>query len=98
MEVGGRWSEEAYDFLSLLASTKAREAPQVLQGSAYHSWMRRWLAMLSVAGMRAFADSLLHGTARTTEALAGEEPELGDLLGDEPHARDTDVSRLPLRV
>ena len=27
MKVGGRWSEEAFDFLSLLASAKAKETP-----------------------------------------------------------------------
>ena len=85
MEVGGRWSEEAFDFLSLLAQARARDAPQVLQGSAYHMWKRRWQAMLSVAGMKAFADILLHDTARSTEALEGVQPTMGQILGDDPH-------------
>ena len=85
MEVGGRWSQEAFDFVGLLASARAQEAPSTLQGSTYHFWKRRWLAMLSVAGMRAFADTLLHDTARSTETFGGEAPLLGQLLGEEPH-------------
>ena len=85
MEVGGRWSAEAYDFLQNLAYTAANDAPPALRGSTYQAWKRRWAAMLSVAGMRAFADTLLHGTAADTAVVAGREPTLGQLLGDEPH-------------
>ena len=67
MEVGGRWSEEAYDFLCQLASAKAREAPPLLQGSAYHTWKKRWASMLAVAGMRAFADTLVRATVSMTD-------------------------------
>ena len=54
--------------------------------------------MLAVAGMRAFADTLLTGTARSTDACGGEGPTLGQLLGDEPHEGATEASRLPLRA
>ena len=97
MEVGGRWAQEAYDFVKLLASAKARDTPGVLQGSTYHAWKRRWVTMLSVAGMRAFADSLLHGTASSTDAVDGAQPTLSELLGEEPHAGQVEASRLPLR-
>ena len=85
MEVGGRWGQDACDFVSFLAFARARDAPPLLKGSAYRARQRRWIAMLSVAGMRAFAGILLHGDARSTEASDGREPTLGQLLGDEPH-------------
>ena len=98
METGGRWSEEAYAFLTQLASARANDAAPVFRGSAYHSWMRRWTAMLAVAGMRAFADTLLHGSAAATDAFNGDAPTLGQLLGDEPHEAAPECSRLPLRA
>ena len=86
MEVGGRWSEEAYDFLCELASARARDAPTELQGGAYHCWKRRWAAMLSVAGMGAFANTFLTGNAYETEVGEREAPPLGEVLGNEPHS------------
>ena len=59
MEVGGRWDEEAYNFLEELAKAKAEEAPKVLRGSMVHSWLRRWVAILSKAGMDSFVTILL---------------------------------------
>ena len=59
MEVGGRWDEEAYNFLVELAKAKAAEAPKVLRGSAVYSWLRRWVAILSKAGMDSFVTILL---------------------------------------
>ena len=41
MEVGGRWEEDAYDFLLGFAKAKAEEAPKVLRGSATHRWLKR---------------------------------------------------------
>jgi hypothetical protein len=97
MEVGGRWAEEGYNFVGLLAAARARDAPATLKGSVYVKWQRRWLNLLAVAGMRAFADTLLTGSARSTEAYEGARPTLGQLLGDEPHEEETTASRLPLR-
>ena len=37
MEIGGRWSEEAYDFLVALAAAKAEDAPRLLQGSTFQA-------------------------------------------------------------
>ena len=99
MEVGGRWAEEACDFLATLAQARAREAPTSLRGSTYQAWVRRWTAMLAVAGMRAFVDTLLQGDARSTDACGGGDiPTLGQLLGDEPHEGAPECSRLPLRA
>ena len=55
LETGGWWSSEAVDFVSQLAGHRARDAPQVLRGSAFFAWLRRWQRMLSVSCARAFA-------------------------------------------
>ena len=55
-------------------------------------------AAMAVAGMRAFADTLLHDIARNTALPEGEGPELGALSGAEPHEGETTASRLPLRA
>ena len=94
MEVGGRWSEEAHAFLQVLAEGRGKEAPALLRGSAYRHWLRRWSSLISVAGMRAFANTLLFNTAEGTEVLDGAAPTLGQLLGDEPHLKAPAVSRL----
>ena len=98
MEVGGRWSSEANDFLQTLAEGRALNAPQALRGSTKKAWLRRWTAFLSVAGMRAFADTLLYNTAGHTALREGEGPELGQLLGNEPHEEAPTCSRLPVWV
>ena len=38
--------QEAYDFLCEFAGAKAREAPALLQGSAYHTWKKRWVKLI----------------------------------------------------
>ena len=86
MEVGGRWSEEAYHFLDTLAIARARDAPAAFRGSVHQASKRRWTAMLAVAGMRSFADSLLKVEATTGTLHEGEYPTLGQLLEAEPHA------------
>ena len=98
MKVGGHWSEEARNFLEELAAARALDAPRILQKSASQHWKKRWSAFLTVAGMRAFADTLLYGTASHTEIHEGSGPELGQLLGLEPHGEAPENSRLPLRA
>ena len=88
MEVGGRWSEEAYYFLDTLAEARAREAPRALKGSVYQACKRRWSALVSVAGMRSFADTLLERTG-TSELHEGALPTLGQLLCEEAHQEAT---------
>ena len=80
MEVGGRWDEEAYEFLLELAYAKAEQAPAVLKSSATHSWLRRWTALLSKAAMDSFASTLVYGTAEKTELWTGPVPPLGVVL------------------
>ena len=59
MEVGGRWSAEAAQFLRLLAQTKAQSTPQHLRQATVTALISRWSAILTHAGMQAFASSLL---------------------------------------
>jgi len=59
MEVGGRWSEEAWAFLELLAHAKARSAPAILRRSTEYCLLRRWTGMIAVATQAAFAGTLL---------------------------------------
>ena len=97
MEVGGRWGQEAVDFLKALAENKANEALVQLRGSTYAAWLRRWKQKLAVAGMRAFVETLLHDTAWTAEIGEGDTPTLGQLLGQEAHQGPPECSRLGLR-
>ena len=79
---------------SVLAEGRSKEAPTLLRGSAYRHWLQRWSSLVSVAGMRAFANTLLFGSAGSTEVLDGAAPTLSQLLGDEPHEEASAVSRL----
>ena len=67
MEVGGRWEESANEFLVELAKNKAEQAPRLLNGSATNGWLRRWVSLLSKAGMDSVASTLLYGIANNTE-------------------------------
>ena len=80
MEVGGRWDEEANEFLLELAHAKAQEAPALLRGTATHSYLRRWVALLSKAAMDSFASILVYGTAENAELWTGPVPPLGAVL------------------
>ena len=44
LEIGGRWSNEAIQFIDDLAAARAREAPPVMRRSAFLAWKRRWSA------------------------------------------------------
>ena len=79
MEIGGRWEESAYELLVDLAKGKAEEAPKLLRGSATNGWLRRWVSMLSKAGMDSFANTLLRGND-DTELWNGTVPPLGMVL------------------
>ena len=97
MEVGGRWSEEAHFFLEIMASAKARDAPLALRGSVFQTCKHRWTAMLAVAGMRSFANTLLE-QAPGGELHEGACPTLGQLLCNEAHTEAPTVSRMPARA
>ena len=59
MEVGGRWSSEAWTFVRLLAQARTRGEPAILRKAATAAWHRRFVGILAVAAQRAFAESLL---------------------------------------
>ena len=63
LEVGGRWSREAWAFVKGLALSRAREEPDLLRKSAAAAWHRRFVALLAVAAQRAFGESLLERTS-----------------------------------
>ena len=59
IELGGRWSSEAAQFVWMLARSHARSAPHVLRSGATAASVSRWSALLSYAAARAVAASLL---------------------------------------
>ena len=60
VETGGRFSEEAVEFVDRLAAAKARDSP-VVRRSAHLAWRRRWMRMLAISCGRSFAGSLVAG-------------------------------------
>jgi hypothetical protein len=64
IETGGRWSREAIDFLSKLASARTRDAPAHTRASAYHYFFRRWSRLLATACANSFAASLTDNVAQ----------------------------------
>ena len=81
-EVGGRWSEEAWTFLTLLARVKAHTAPAALRRSTEYCFLRRWAGMVAVAAQTAFAATLVGEPSGKTPAWHDLEPELGEVLCD----------------
>ena len=82
MEIGGRWSEEAYTFLTLLAQTKAKQGPKTLRSSTQYCLVRRWTQMVSVAAQSALAASLLGESATKTPFSHDVLPDWGEVLCD----------------
>ena len=93
MEVGGRWSEEAYNFVVLLSGEKAKAVPRILQRSTSYCLLRRWMQMISVAAMTGFAASLLEENTGQTSLCNGELPDWGEVLYDRDVGADG-VSKL----
>ena len=82
MEVGGRWSEEAWAFLELLAHAKARSAPALMRRSTEYCLLRRWTGMIAVATQAAFAGTLLGEAPGKLELCDDWAVEWGELLQD----------------
>ena len=81
IETGGRWADEAADFVGELAYARAREAQPLVRAAAALAWMRRWSRLLGTACARAFAQSLVApATAATTASHDGSAPPLSVLL------------------
>ena len=94
-EVGGRWSEEAWELLSSAAAIKSRTAPRLLQKAASMAWQRRWASHIAVAAQAAVAAALASPPALSTAAPMESPPELAHVLGDS--SLPPGCSRLPLR-
>ena len=89
IETGGRWSEEAVDFVRQLSIAKAEEVPSFMRRSVSLSWERPWTRMLSVVCATAFATSLVE-PARQCESICwtgGDTPPLADLLWQDPRGQ-----------
>ena len=84
LETGGRWSNEAIQFIDDLAAARAREAPPVMRRSAFLAWKRRWSRMIGISCARAFANSLaaVATAPHTLAGVDGEMPDMADLLGE----------------
>ena len=82
MKVGGRWSEEAWSFLTLLARAKAATVTPALQRSTEYTYLKRWAAMLAVAAQSAFAVTLVGELSARLQAWKDTLPNLGDVLHD----------------
>ena len=94
IEVGGRWSDEALDFVRCLARAKARQHPRLLQASARMAYAHRWTGVLAVAAMRALPTSLLE--LPVDEAGAEGDPPLLEEVLHEGRLLDAPIpSRLP---
>ena len=98
LETGGRWSEDALEFLRSLARAKARTAPRWLRAATAQASASRWSALLAMAAQRALAASLLELPLRPEAAFEGEGPSLSDLLADARWESEVVPSRLPLRA
>lgn len=81
LETGGRWSEEAANFVEELAHARARDTTPLLRGAAALGWQRRWVRLLSTAAARSFAQSLTRPDGALLDASRdGATPALSDLL------------------
>ena len=82
VEVGGRWSAEAVDFVERLAAAKAFTVPGELRVATRKAYTKRWGTFLAMAAQGAFAETLVHGTAQRTDLWTAPLPALGEVLGD----------------
>ena len=82
LEVGGRWSPQAAEFVSLLARSRARAAPPAQRAACTAAFVLRWSALLAFAAARTFAASLLSLPLSGTANVDGDMPLLSDVLAD----------------
>ena len=80
VEMGGRFGQEAVDFVDSLAAAKARDSPRILHRSAHLAWRQRWMRMLAVSCARSFAVSLVSGDGDAWSGTDGRVPDLADLF------------------
>ena len=95
IEVGGRWSNEASNFICMLAKARARSSPPSLQAATSAALVSRWSALLTHAAATSFAASLLFEDLSPHHNHDGDLPPLGHLLSHT--SPPVSVSRLPAR-
>ena len=81
---GLRLAGASASFLRLLAQHRAASVAAPLRAAARAGWVQRWSGMLAVAAMRAYAASLLELPPAGEACVAGEAPELHEILADVP--------------
>ena len=84
LEVRFRWSEEAGNFIRLLAKAKARAVPPVVHPAAKAASINGWTGtcILSDVAQRTFAATLLELPVDDAGAVDGDEAVLEAVLGD----------------
>ena len=82
LEVGNRWSEEAWSFLALLVKARANSAPTALRRSTEYCFLRRWSQMVAVAAQTDLAATLLGEPSGRLQGWSDQEPDLGEVLCD----------------
>ena len=93
LEIGGRWSEEAADFIRRAASARARGDPVSLRRAAAAAYAHRWVGIGSVAAQRALASSLLELPV-SEDGVDGEEADFPTVLAEASWDEPPGPSRL----
>ena len=83
VEIGGRWGEDAYNFLVAMAEAKVRASPIILRRALLNAYTRRWTGMISYAVQDAFAASILEDSPAYTMHTDGNEPHTGSLVAND---------------
>ena len=82
VETGGRWSQDAHDFIHSLAAGRSRDVPPIRHHSAQLAWLRKWMEMLASSCDKAFAASLLSSHEDAWTETKGRTPDLADLSAE----------------
>ena len=82
IEVGGRRSAEAANFVRLLARARACTALPLQRAATIAAFVGRWSGLLAVAAVRLFAAILLSLPIPNAAIVDGEPPLLSDILAD----------------
>ncbi len=96
LEVGGRWGDEALDFVRRLARSRARTLPAWLRASGAQAYAYRWSALAAVAAQRALAASLLQLPLSGEVNMDGEAPATHDVVADARSSFPVFDSRMPV--
>ena len=89
LEIGGRWSDEAADFIRRVASARARRDSRAVAAAYAH----RWVGIASVAAQRALASSLLELPV-SEDGVDGEEADCPTVLAEASWEEPPAPSRL----